>query len=81
MRDEIYFILFSMYSELNQENINKLTTVQDSQAALDKHLSFPALNINKEFHIDPRVRQAYPVKEDEEANFARAEVEEDLNDE
>ena len=78
VRDEIYFILFSMYSELNQENINKLTAVQESQAALDKYLSFQALNINKEFRMDPRVRQAYPLKENEAENFEQAQVEEDL---
>ena len=27
VRDEIYFILFSMYSELNQANSNKLTVM------------------------------------------------------
>ena len=66
VKDEIYFILFSMYSELNRENIKKMTTVQENQKALEQYLSFEALNINKEFRIDPAVRQIYPVKEQEE---------------
>ena len=35
VKDEIYFILFSMYSELNAENIKKMTTVQANQEALE----------------------------------------------
>ena len=72
MRDEIYFILFSMYSELNQQNINKLTMVQESLPVLEKYLSFTELKVNKEFHMDPRVRDAYMVKESEAENFERA---------
>jgi len=78
VKDEIYFILFSMYSELNAENIKKMTAVQANKAALDKFLSFEVLNVNKEFRIDPAVRKIYPVKEQEVENFKRAEQEEDL---
>jgi hypothetical protein len=61
LKDEIYAILFSLYTELNEENIQSLKKVQDNDAILCTKLSFSALKVNAEFRMDYNVRQEYSL--------------------
>jgi hypothetical protein len=49
-------ILFSLYSELHEEKIEKLRLMQKNEHALEAVLSMHALNMQKEFRMDPSVR-------------------------
>lgn len=56
LRDEIYTIMFRLYSEIEEENIIKLNMIQMNDEILNTKLSLKALKINKEFQMDPNYR-------------------------
>jgi hypothetical protein len=49
LRDEIYTIMFRLYSEIEEDNIRKLNEIQINDEILNSKLSLKALNINREF--------------------------------
>jgi hypothetical protein len=58
LKDEIYTIIFRLYSELYEEDIHCLRRLQDNQVLLQQKLSLDseALKINKEFQMSLEVR-------------------------
>ena len=64
MKDEIYVIMFRLYSELYEDDIQVLKRLQDNPALLEEKLSLAALNVKPQFCLDQAVRAAYEYKGD-----------------
>jgi hypothetical protein len=65
LRDEIYTIMFRVYSEIQDDNIQKLNLIQHNEELLNGKLSLQALNINKEFQMDPEYRNEFSLRQNE----------------
>ena len=49
IKDDIYYILHKLYTELNENDIQILKKIQDDDNVLKAKLNFDILQINKEF--------------------------------
>ena len=49
LRDEIYVIMFRLYSELHEDDIQCMKRVQDNAELLAEKLNLNVLQVNKEF--------------------------------
>ena len=62
LTDEIYVIMFRLYSELYDDDIQMLKCVQDNQALLDSKVNLASLQVNKEFQMDLDFRDTFDLK-------------------
>lgn len=62
LRDQVYIIVFKLHTDLLQEQIQKLDSVQRNKEILNSKLNFDVLNIKPEFRMDQDVRNQYDVK-------------------
>jgi hypothetical protein len=53
LRDEIYIILFGLYSELHRDEIEQLKKLQDNSELLEKNLNLKCLQVSPAFQMDP----------------------------
>jgi hypothetical protein len=57
IKDEIYFILFKMYSSNLNDDIQKFNEIVKDSRILDQYLSLSSFKINREFMFDVEYRK------------------------
>lgn len=66
IREDIYFILFRMYSKMLNEDIQKMHTVLTSDYAQENLISLASRNVAKQFRMEPEYREEFPMKKTKE---------------
>ena len=66
IKEDIYDIMYKLYTELNEKDIQLLKKIQDNQQTLNVKLNFEALKINNEFRMNPEFRENFPLKPESE---------------
>ena len=66
VKDEIYSIIFRMYSEVLYEDITKFSEIVKDQRILNRYLSggLHSFNIKIEFMFDVKYRSQFPYKKE-----------------
>ena len=63
IREDIYFILFRIYSKMLNDDIQKMHTVLSSDYAQEHMISLASRNVERQFRMDQAFREEFPLKE------------------
>ena len=62
IKDEIYLILFAVYSQLLDDDIQKIKDINEDSQTLESVFGIHTLKINNNFNMNYKYRETFPIK-------------------